>query len=109
MGKIGEMDVATLDEELREARLLQIKQNEERVEMIRKIVYTMNPEEAEPEGCAEWLLANLMHLCEAEGWSFDDLVERARAVYGAESGDVPCNWIIFFPNGQYPRYPGADY
>ena len=94
MGKIYTMDVTTLDESEREMRSLQIGQNEERVTRVREIVRAFNPEEIEQETNLSDMLANLMHLCDAEGWDFDAQIEQGRFHYEAESGDDPSEWIV---------------
>lgn len=93
-GKIFAMDVARLDESKRAMRSMQIEQNEERVARVREIVRVFNPEEIEQETNLSDMLANLMHLCDAEGWDFDAQIEQGRFHYDAESGDDPSKWIV---------------
>jgi hypothetical protein len=93
-GKIFAMDVARLDESKRTMRSMQIEQNEERVARVREIVRAFNPEEIEQETNLSDMLANLMHLCDAEGWDFDAQIKQGRFHYEAESGDDPSEWFV---------------
>ncbi len=93
-GKIYTMNLTTLDEDDREMRRVQIKQNEKHAARAREIVRVFNPEETEQETNLSDMLANLMHLCDAEGWNFDAQIEQGRFHYKAESGDDPSKWIV---------------
>jgi hypothetical protein len=92
-GKIYAMDAARLGDEAREMRRLQIEQNEERVARAREIVRAVDPQGAEETNLSD-MLANLMHLCDAEGWDFDTQIKQGRSHYEAESGDDPSDWMV---------------
>jgi hypothetical protein len=92
-GKIYAMNAARLGDEAREMRRLQIEQNEERVARAREIVRAFNPQETEETNLSD-MLANLMHLCDAEGWDFGAQIEQGRFHYEAESGDDPSEWMV---------------
>ena len=93
-GKIYTMDVTTLDEDDREMHSLQIERNEERVARAREIVRASNSQETDQETNLSDMLANLMHLCDEEGWDFDAQIEQGRFYYEAESGDDPAEWFV---------------
>ena len=93
-GKIYTMDAAKLGDEVREVRRMQIKQNEEHATRARESVRAFDPQETEQETNLSDMLANLMHLCDAEGWDFDAQIEQGRFHYEAESGDDPSEWIV---------------
>ena len=92
-GKIYAMNAARLSDEAREMRRLQIEQNEARVARAREIVRAFNPQETEETNLSD-MLANLMHLCAAEGWDFDAQIEQGRFHFEAESGDDPSEWMV---------------
>ena len=93
-GKIYAMNAARLGDEAREMRRSQIEQNEERVARAREIVRAFNPQETEQETNLSDMLANLMHLCAAQGWDFDAQIKQGRFHYEAESGDDPSEWFV---------------
>ena len=93
-GKIYAMDEAGLGDEARHMRRLQIERNEGRITRAREIVRAFNAQETEQETNFSDMLADLMHLCDAEGWDLDVQIKQGRFHYEAESGDDPAEWMV---------------